>query len=125
MTTCLIVDDTPLNVKLHVAVLEKQDYDIKTAVTAEQALDLLASYSPTLLLVDVRLPKMNGLSLVKLIRAEPRHKGMVIVAVTASAMKGDEQTALAAGCDAYVTKPIDTRALPALLVRLLAKPTKA
>jgi len=119
MITCLIVDDTPLNVKLLVTVLDKHQYDIKTAGSAEQALDMLAAYSPKLLLVDIRLPKMDGLSLVKLLRAEPRHAGMKIVAVTASAMKGDEKTALDAGCDAYVTKPIDTRALPALLLRLL------
>jgi two-component system cell cycle response regulator len=121
-TTALIVDDNAVNLKLLKAVLEADgDYTIACAESAEEALEHLAKTSPCLMLVDVRLPKMNGLDLTRLVRNDPRHAGMVIVAVTASAMKGDDEIALTAGCDAYVTKPIDTRTLPQLLADLLAR----
>ncbi|MEO8707296.1 MAG: response regulator [Kofleriaceae bacterium] len=120
MTQVLAVDDTPLNLKLLSVMLVSHGYEVRTATTAEEALEVLVDYRPKLLLVDVRLPKLDGLGLVRLVRADPAHRSLVIVAVTASAMKGDEQVALAAGCDAYVTKPIDTRTLPVRLARLLA-----
>jgi CheY-like chemotaxis protein len=117
----LVVDDTPLNLKLLSVLLDTQGYRVRTATTAEEALALLTTYVPRLLLVDIRLPGMDGLALVRELRAAPRLSSLVIVAVTASAMKGDEKAALEAGCDGYVTKPIDTRALPGQLVVWLAR----
>jgi CheY-like chemotaxis protein len=115
----LIVDDAPLNLKLLSVLLAANGYAVRGAGSAEQALEVLADYQPRLLLVDIRLPGMDGLSLVRLLRADPRYQDLVIVAVTASAMKGDEEIALAAGCDSYVTKPVNTRTLPAHLAECL------
>ena len=120
MIDVLVVDDTPLNLKLLSVLLVAHGYQVRTATTAEEALALLATYVPRLLLVDLRLPGMDGLALVRELRSAPRFSSLVIVAVTASAMKGDEKTALESGCDGYVTKPIDTRALPGQLVAWLA-----
>jgi CheY-like chemotaxis protein len=117
----LVIDDAPLNLKLLSVLLQTNGYAVRTAESAEQALELLAGYSPQLLLVDLRLPGMDGLTLVRTLRREPRHAGLVVVAVTASAMKGDEEVAIAAGCDAYVTKPVNTRTLPAHLAECMAK----
>jgi CheY-like chemotaxis protein len=117
----LIVDDAPLNLKLLTVVLSAHRYRVRTADTAEEALAILETYLPALLIVDIRLPGMDGLTLVRTLRAQPRYRDLVMVAVTASAMKGDEEVALAAGCDSYITKPIDTRTLPAHLAQCLAR----
>jgi CheY-like chemotaxis protein len=120
-TDALIVDDAPLNLKLLSVLLSANGYAVRTADTAERALELLAEYSPQLLLVDIRLPGMDGLSLVRHLREQPRHRDLVIVAVTASAMKGDEEVALEAGCDSYITKPVNTRTLPAHLAECMTR----
>ena len=121
MIEALIVDDAPLNLKLLSVVLTTNGYRVRTAETAEQAIEILQGYLPKLLLVDIRLPGMDGLTLVRTLRQQPRYRDLVIVAVTASAMKGDEEVALAAGCDSYITKPIDTRTLPTHLSHCLTK----
>jgi CheY-like chemotaxis protein len=117
----LIVDDTPLNLKLLELLLAAKGYAVKSAVTAESALQLLGHYDPELILLDLRLPGMSGIELCKVLRADPRYRDTVIVAVTASAMKGDDEKALAAGFDGYVTKPVDTRAFPGTIADLVAR----
>jgi CheY-like chemotaxis protein len=117
----LIVDDAPLNLKLLSVLLTRRGYAVRTAGSAEQALAILSDYTPRLLLIDIRLPGMDGLTLVRTLRAEPRYRDLVIVAVTASAMKGDEDVALAAGCDGYITKPVDTRTLNDRIVACMAR----
>ena len=76
-----------------------------------------------LVLLDLQLPGMDGLTFARLLRANPDTRDLVIVAVTAHAMMSDEQAALAAGCDGFITKPIDTRALPARVAQFLALAT--
>jgi CheY-like chemotaxis protein len=105
----LIVDDNPANLRLATDVLEDAGCDIHQAVDAEQALAMLSKLQPDLIVMDIALPGMDGLTLTRKLKADPRLKDVPIVAVTASAMKGDDKKALAAGCHAYVTKPIDTR----------------
>jgi two-component system cell cycle response regulator len=117
----LIVDDAPLNLKLLTVLLAGHGYRVRTAETAEQALEILEGYLPELLIVDIRLPGMDGLTMVRTLRAQPRYRDLVVVAVTASAMKGDEEIALEAGCDSYITKPIDTRTLPNHLADCLSR----
>ena len=117
----LIVDDTPFNLKLLSVLLTANGYQVRTAATAEEALRVLETFSPVLLLLDLRLPGMDGLTLARHLRAQSRYDALVIVAVTASAMKGDEAVARAAGCDGYVSKPIDTRAFPQLVRDILAR----
>lgn len=111
----LVVDDSPANMKLLSFVLENQGYDVRTAADAAAALAILESFRPSLVLLDLQLPDIDGLTLARRLKADSRLKGMLIVAVTASAMKGDEEKALEAGCDGYITKPIDTRTLPKLV----------
>ncbi len=121
MTDILIVDDNETNLKLLKYLLASNGYAIRTAEDAEQALAILVTYRPAAIMLDLQLPGIDGLTLARKLRANPATRDVVIVAVTAHAMKGEEQRALAAGCDAFVTKPIDTRALPGRLAELLAR----
>jgi CheY-like chemotaxis protein len=119
----LIVDDNPGNMKLVSFLLTNRGYDVKTAASAEAAVELLQTFEPRLILMDLQMPGVDGFELTRRLKADPRTRHVVIIAVTAYAMKGDERRALEAGCDGYVTKPIDTRALPGLVAAHLAKPT--
>jgi CheY-like chemotaxis protein len=116
----LIVDDNAINLKLLRLTLKVEGYDVQTAVDAEQALAVLAAFRPRLVLMDLQLPGMDGLDLTRRLKADPATRDAIIVAVTAYAMKGDEQRALDAGCDGYVSKPIDTRTLPGIVASFLA-----
>lgn len=111
----LIVDDNATNMKLIAFMLTSRGYDVRTAVDAPEALLALENFLPRLILMDLQLPGMDGIELTRRLKADPRTGGVVIVAVTASAMKGDEEKARAAGCDGYISKPIDTRTLPRLV----------
>jgi two-component system cell cycle response regulator DivK len=115
----LIVDDNAVNLKLLRITLVVAGYDVQTAVDAEQAMSVLASFRPRLILMDIQLPGMDGLELTRRLKADPSTRDAIVLAVTAYAMKGDEQRALAAGCDGYVTKPIDTRTLAGTIARSL------
>jgi CheY-like chemotaxis protein len=116
----LIVDDNAVNLKLIRVLLASEGYDVRTATSSEEALTVLAQFSPRLILMDIQLPGMDGLALTRQLKSEPATKDTVILALTAYAMKGDEERMLAAGCDGYVSKPIDTRALPGVVARHLA-----
>ena len=115
----LIVDDNPVNLKLVRITLAVAGYEVHTAIDAEHAISVLASCRPRLILMDIQLPGMDGLELTRRIKADPATADAIVLAVTAYAMKGDEQRALAAGCDGYVTKPIDTRTLAHTVARSL------
>ncbi len=108
----LIVDDHPTNLKLASVVLGEEGYEVRTATDAEEALVVLGSWRPRLILMDIQLPGMDGLDLTRRLKADPATRDISILAMTAYAMKGDEQKALDAGCDGYITKPIDVAALP-------------
>ena len=115
----LMVDDHPGNLKLLTFILQKLGYGVRVAQDADQALIALKEFRPRLILMDIQLPGMDGLELTRRLKADPAYRELIIVAVTASAMKGDEEKAKAAGCDGYVTKPIDTRLIPILIERYL------
>lgn len=117
----LVVDDNPTNMKLLFFVLSAQGYEIRMASDALEALAVLETFEPRMVLLDLQLPGMDGLELARRLRAQPRFAQLLIVAVTASAMKGDEERALEAGCDGYITKPIDTRSLPKLVASYLER----
>jgi CheY-like chemotaxis protein len=105
----LIVDDNPINLKLASEILLAAGYTVVGAGDAEQALMLLATILPDLILMDISLPGMDGLSLTRIIKADARLRHVAVVALTAFAMQGDDRKAADAGCDGYITKPIDTR----------------
>lgn len=115
----LIVDDNPSNLKLLRVLLSGEGYEVRTALSADEALTVLGTFRPALILMDIQMPGMDGLELTRRIKAEPATAAIPVVALTAYAMSGDEARAKEAGCDAYVTKPIDTRALPQLISKLL------
>ena len=115
----LIVDDNPVNLKLARVLLEGEGYAVQTAVDAESALELVSRNNPRLILMDVQLPGMDGLQLTRLLKDDEATKGIVIIALTAYAMKSDEQRAKLAGCDGYVTKPIDLETLCTLVAHHL------
>jgi two-component system cell cycle response regulator DivK len=119
--TILIVDDNAVNLKLVKVLLVKEGYQVQTAVDAEEALKSVQASKPRLILMDIQLPGMDGLELTRRLKADPSTKDIVIFALTAYAMKGDDEKAQAAGCDGYITKPIDTQALPKLIREHLDK----
>jgi CheY-like chemotaxis protein len=112
LSTILVVDDNPINLKLIGEVLEYEGYAVLFAHDAEAAQLIIADVVPDLILMDIALPGMDGLTLTRLLKADERTRRTPIVALTAFAMKGDDRKAQLAGCDAYLTKPIDTRKLP-------------
>lgn len=116
----LIVDDNLANLKLVSFLLTAKGYEVSTALNAEEALATLDARRPRLILMDLQLPGMDGLELTRSLKSRATTRSIPVIAVTAFAMKGDEQKALDAGCDAYITKPIDTRQLPRVVASLLA-----
>ena len=116
----LIVDDNEINLKLARVILVGEGYEVKTAGNAEEALAVLADFRARLILMDIQLPGMDGLTLTRQLREDPAYDRVIIVALTAYAMKGDEEKARAAGCDGYITKPIETDALPRTVAQFLA-----
>jgi len=117
----VVVDDNPINLKLLRVVLAGEGYDVRTAQDAEEAMALLQSFRQRLILMDLQLPGMDGLQLTRLLKASSETRDVIIIAVTSYAMKGDHEKALEAGCDDYVTKPIDTEALPRLVARHMGR----
>jgi CheY-like chemotaxis protein len=117
----LIVDDNPQNLKLARVILVGEGYEVKTAIDAEDALHILESFSPSAILMDLQLPGMDGLELTRRLKADPERRHMVVIALTAYAMKGDAERALAAGCDGYMSKPIDTDAFPRTVAKYLTQ----
>jgi two-component system cell cycle response regulator len=118
----LIVDDNPVNLKLAADVLEAAGFAIDRAADAEQAQCVLAERVPDLILMDIAMPGMDGLSLTRKLKSDARFQHVPIIALTASAMKGDDRKAFAAGCTSYITKPIDTRNLARQVQTFLGGP---
>ncbi len=115
----LIVEDNASNLKLVNVLLNENNYHLHNARTAEEALALLETLQPQLILMDIQLPGMNGLILTKFLKTQGKYQHVPIIALTAYAMKEDEAKILAAGCDGYIAKPIDTRSFPSLIDQFL------
>jgi CheY-like chemotaxis protein len=115
----LVIDDHLPNLTLTKAVLEAGGYEVTTAEDAEGAQDLLVGTPPDLILVDIALPGMNGLAFTRWLKADARLREIPVLALTAFAMAGDEVRALEAGCQGYITKPIDIHGLLRLIAQVL------
>jgi two-component system cell cycle response regulator DivK len=115
----LVVDDNAVNLKLARVLLEKAGYAVRTAADGVEALAALKDFRPRLILMDLQMPGLDGLQVTRLLKADPATAGIKVVALTAYAMKGDDVRAKAAGCDAYLPKPIDTRTFTATVAGLL------
>jgi len=115
----LVVEDNALNLELVKALLEKLGYEVLVAGTAEKGIESAKATQPHLILMDLNLPGMDGLTATRTLKAAPDTRHIPIVALTAHAMKGDEHRVLNAGCDGYMSKPINTRTFPQLVARFL------
>lgn len=117
----LIVEDNPLNMRLIEMTLRTKGYELLEATDGEEALDIAIREKPDLILMDLNLPKMNGLEVTKRLRQMPAFSHTPIIAVTAHAMRGDKEKIIENGCDAYLPKPINTRQLPEVVAEMLLK----
>lgn len=111
MPRILIIEDTPANLQLTMAILEGAGHTTLSASTAEQGLRMASAEPVELILMDMRLPGIDGMTATRLLKEDPRTRHIPIIALTASAMKGDEQRMRAGGCAGYVAKPIRYQAL--------------
>jgi len=116
----LVVDDNELNIELARYVLEADGFAVDRALHVDEAWARLRAYRPDLVLVDIQLPGSDGLSLVRAIKATPELAALPVIAFTAYAMPGDEARFRAAGCDGYISKPIDVYTFAATVRRYLS-----
>ncbi len=115
----LLVEDHPQNRYLVTYLLESRGYEVEAALDGVEALEAMERRAPGLILMDMQLPRIDGYEATRRIKADARFKEIPLVAVTAHSMRGDHDKAIAAGCDMYVTKPIDGEQLIALVEKLL------
>ncbi|TET42858.1 MAG: response regulator [Dehalococcoidia bacterium] len=120
----LIVEDNSQNVRLLKMALKAKGYTLLEAADGEKALDMAINNKPDLIIMDIQLPKVNGVEVTKKLRQMSDFKQTPIIAVTAYAMKGDEEKIMKAGCDAYLSKPINTRQLPEIVAKMLLQRQK-
>ncbi len=115
----LIVEDNPQNMRLMEMTLRSCRYTLLKAVDGEKALDVATREKPDLIIMDINIPKINGDEVTRRLRQMPEFSHTPIIALTAYAMKGDEEKFFEAGCDVYVSKPINTHELPKLIEETL------
>jgi CheY-like chemotaxis protein len=116
----LIIEDNALNLELATVLLETNGFVVASARTAEEGLRLARELLPALVLMDFSLPGMDGLAATKNLKTNPNTCHLAVVGLSANAMKGDQENALQAGCDGYLTKPIDTRTFAATVKKFIA-----
>lgn len=115
----LIVEDNAANLLLASSVLERAQMDVVSAASVQEARGVMQSAPPDLILMDVMLPDGDGFELTRELKTSPSTAGTPIVALTARAFKADEEAAAAAGCDGFISKPVDTRTLAEQVRRFL------
>jgi len=125
LESILVVDDNGDNRDLTQILLECEGFEVRMAEDAAQALCMLETYRPKLILMDVQLPGMDGLELTRRLRRDPSLQGTIIVALSAYAMAAEKENARAAGCDGYITKPINTRTFGSAVRQYLDAPVEA
>lgn len=115
----VLIEDNAMNMELAVDVLEAAGYAVFTAGNAEDGIRLVRSELPALVLMDLSLPGMDGLEATRVLKSDAATRHIPVIAVTAHAMRGDEERSLEAGCCAYVAKPIDVQSLRTEVSRLI------
>lgn len=120
----LVVEDNAMNMELAVDLLKLHGYDVLSAQTGPEALEICGRESLDLVLMDVQLPGMDGLTVTKKLKEDEKTRHIPVVALTAHAMKGDEERMLREGCVGYIPKPIDTREFPKAIEEFIQKVTK-
>ena len=104
--------------------LRATDYTLLKATDGEEALNMALREQPDLIIMDIKLPKMNGLEVTRKLRETPAFSHIPIIAITAYAMRGDKERVIEAGCDVYLSKPINTRELPGVIAEMLLRQQK-
>lgn len=115
----LLVEDNIQNRRLAQFLLTSHGYVVYEATTGPEALELARAHLPNLILMDLRLPGLDGYAATRALKSDDLTKRIPVIALTAFAMEGDREKALQAGCEGYITKPIDTRSFPAAVRRFL------
>ena len=115
----LVIEDNPSHLKLAHLVLGAAGHTVNDAQAAEQALAMIMLNKPRVILLDLELPGMGGLTLVRKLKADPTTRAIHVVAVTSYPERYKKAEAMAAGCDAYLVKPINTRTLPHLVEQVM------
>jgi len=121
MAKVLVVEDNPANMKLTSLLLHTAGHDVLSALDAETALRLAHEQSPDLILMDIQLPGMDGLAATAILKHDPATASIPIIALSALAMKADEERSQTAGCDAYIVKPLRYKELYAVMEHLLVQ----
>ena len=121
MTRILVAEDSPVNMALLLDILELNGHEVLEAHNGKEAIEVAKAQKPDIILLDMMMPVMDGFEAAQRLKADAATSKIPIIALTALAMEGDERRVREAGCDAYVTKPIDTRALPRLLDDILGR----
>jgi len=117
----LIIEDNLLNLELTTDLLEANGFCVSSAQTAEEGLRLAREAQPDLVLMDIHLPSMDGLCATRALKSDPATRDLIVVGLTAHAMRGDEELALKAGCAGYLTKPINTRTFVATINEFISR----
>ncbi len=120
----LLVEDDFMNMRLAQHILEREGYTVLKATTAHEALAQIESTIPDLILMDIQLPDMNGMTVVKILRENAITRDIIVLALTACAMKGDREKMLHMGCNGYISKPIDVRGFIDTVRKLLSSKTE-
>lgn len=115
----LIIDDNLLNLKLAKKLLELEGYQVLTASNAQDTARILEFFLPRLILMDFQMPAVDGIELTRWVKGDPRLKDVIVLMLSSNDQKGDEQKARQAGCDGYLSKPIDTQSLPGIIAGYL------
>ncbi|MES3022660.1 MAG: response regulator [Pseudomonadota bacterium] len=121
MARILVVEDNQANMKLAVLLLENAGHSVLCALDAESALTLARAEQPDLILMDIQLPGMDGLAATALLKGDPATAAIPVIALTALAMKEDQERSQIAGCDGYIAKPLRYAQLLATIDKLLAR----
>lgn len=121
MSTILVVEDNPINMKLVVLLLETAGHKVLSAGSAEAGLTIARDQQPDLILMDIQLAGMDGLEATALLKRDPKTSKIPVIALTALAMKGDEERIMAAGCDGYIAKPINYKEFLATVATRLTR----
>jgi two-component system cell cycle response regulator DivK len=117
----LIVEDNPTNMRLIRMLLSNKGYSLLEATDGEEALAVARKGRPDLVVMDIQLPKMDGLEVTRRLRQTPEFRQTPIVAFTASAMEGDRERIIASGCDEYISKPVNTHRFLQLVAKMLRR----
>jgi two-component system, cell cycle response regulator DivK len=121
MATILIVEDNPTNMRLATFLAESAGHTVLAATDAESGVTVAREKHPQLILMDIQLPGMDGLAAISLLKGDPSTHAIPVIALTALAMKGDEERIRAAGCDGYIAKPMRYKEFLASIAAQLAR----